>query len=287
MINLAKRNLKIFFREKSAVFFSFLSVLIIIGLYVIFLGNIWTNYLPHGTAGVKTMRDSWIIAGIVSVASVTTAMGAFGRMIEDKVEKISRDFFVSPIRRAQIVGGYILSAFLIGTILSLFTFVLGEAYIAATDGEILGLVPMLKFLGTLILSAFSSSCFVFFIVSFFERNSAFSTASTVIGTLIGFLTGIYLPIGELPASVQWVVKLFPASHATALMRQLMMEKPMEVSFAGAPASLVTKFKENMGIVYNYNGYTAEAWVHVLVLVLTGVVFFLLALWNVMRKSKED
>lgn len=36
MINLAVRNLKIFFRDKSSVFFSFLSVIIIIGLYVLF-----------------------------------------------------------------------------------------------------------------------------------------------------------------------------------------------------------------------------------------------------------
>ncbi len=35
------RNLKLFFRDKSAVFFSLLAVFIIIGLYRFFLGDAW------------------------------------------------------------------------------------------------------------------------------------------------------------------------------------------------------------------------------------------------------
>lgn len=43
MIGFAKRNLKLFFRDKSAVFFSLLAVFIIIGLYALFLGDVWTG----------------------------------------------------------------------------------------------------------------------------------------------------------------------------------------------------------------------------------------------------
>ena len=37
---LTLRNMKIFLRNKSEVFFSFLSVFIILGLYVLFLGDV-------------------------------------------------------------------------------------------------------------------------------------------------------------------------------------------------------------------------------------------------------
>ena len=43
MILFAKRNLKLFFRDKSSVFFSLLAVLIVIGLYAFFLGNQLVN----------------------------------------------------------------------------------------------------------------------------------------------------------------------------------------------------------------------------------------------------
>lgn len=169
--------------------------------------------------------------------------------------------------------------------MSLVTFALGELYIVSDGGAILSATSMIKMFGIMLISVLSSSSLVFFIVSFFTSHSAFSTASTVIGTLIGFLTGIYLPIGSLPDSVQWVIKLFPVSHAGALMRQVMMEEPIAKSFYGVPASNVTDFKELMGVTYSYGDFTATAMTHLLVLIATAVVFFGLALWNVSRKSK--
>jgi len=79
MLNLAQRNLKIFFRQKSAVFFSLLGVFVIIGLYVVFLGDVWTqNFkdLPQ----INTLMNNWIMAGIISVTAITTTMGAFCRL---------------------------------------------------------------------------------------------------------------------------------------------------------------------------------------------------------------
>ena len=43
MLNLMQRNLKMFFRQKSAVFFSLLGVIIIIALYLLFLGDVWRS----------------------------------------------------------------------------------------------------------------------------------------------------------------------------------------------------------------------------------------------------
>ena len=43
MISFSLRNLKLFFKDKAAVFFSLLAVFIIIGLYALFLGDVWTD----------------------------------------------------------------------------------------------------------------------------------------------------------------------------------------------------------------------------------------------------
>lgn len=284
MFNIAKRNLKIFFRQKSAVFFSLLSVFIIIGLYVVFLGDtLKSSYekLP----GIDMLMNSWIIAGIVSVASITTTMGAFGILVDDRVRRVSRDFHSSPIARWKIVGGYILSSYIIGVIMTVLSLVLGEIYMAVSTGGVLSLKAMIKMLGIILVSVLASSSLVFFIVSFFSSNSAFATASIVLGTLIGFVTGIYLPVGTLPEGVQWIVKLFPVSHAGALMRQVMTEAPVKESFAGVPKDYVTQFKEAMGITYTYGDYTADWQTHIIVLLLTAIIFFVLAWFNILRKRK--
>ena len=45
MIGLISRNLKIFFRDKGAVIFSLLGVLIVAGLNILFLGDAYTDSL--------------------------------------------------------------------------------------------------------------------------------------------------------------------------------------------------------------------------------------------------
>lgn len=284
MLNLAKRNLKLYFRQRSAVFFSLLSVLIIIGLYLVFLGDIWKSDL-QGLPGVDILMNSWLIAGIVAVTSITTAMGVFGIMVEDRVRKVSKDFYASPLRRVNLLGGYVLSAYLVGLGLSLLAFALGEGYLVCIGGSLLPFPDLLRVLGILLVSGFLCSSFVFFLVSFFSSNSAFTTASTVLGTLIGFVTGIYLPLGSLPEAVQWGIKLFPVSHAAALLRQVLLKAPMAESFSGAPAEVAEQFSQSMGVTFTFGQTELTPALHLLILAGTGVLFFLLALWNVSRKKR--
>lgn len=284
MIGFARRNLLVFFKDKSAVFFSLMAVFIIIGLYALFLGDIWVSGF-EGMDGVRYMMDSWIIAGLLSVTSVTTTMGAFGIMVDDKVKKTTRDFKSSPISGRSIAGGYILSSFIIGVIMSLVTLILAEIYIVANGGELMSVFVLLKVVGLILLTTFTNTSIVLFITSFFKSMNAFSTASSIIGTLIGFLTGIYLPIGQLPEPVQWVVKLFPVSHAGALFRQIMLAEPMSVSFAGTPDSAVDEFKQLMGVTYKFGETEVSPLLSIGILVATAIIFYGLSVFNLSRKRK--
>jgi len=284
MIALTIRNLKVFFRDRTSVFFSLLAVFIIIGLYVLFLGDTVTSSMS-GMKDPRFLVDSWIMAGLLGVTSITTTMGAFGTMVEDKTKKIAKDFAASPISRSKLAASYILSAFLVGVIMCIVTFILAEIYIVAYGGQFLSLTAVLKVLGFILLSVLANSALVFFIVSFFKSTSAFATASTVIGTLIGFLTGVYIPVGSLPESIQYVVKLFPVSHAGALFRQVMMERPMADSFAGAPADVIESFKHSMGITFTFGDTSTTMLTSILVLIATAVVFYGLSILSLSRKSR--
>ncbi len=284
MINLGMRNLKIYIRDGGGVFFSFLGILVIIGLYILFLGNgikAEVADLPEG----GLLIDSWVMAGIIAVASVTTSLGACGVMVDDKVKKNGKDLLSAPLRRYQIVGGYVFSACAIGLLMCILTFVAAEIYLAVSGCILPAPVTMLKIMGIIILAVLSSGAMVLFITSFLKTNGAFSNVSIIIGTLIGFLTGMYLPVGTLPENVQWLIKYFPASHVCVLLRQTMMEETMKVSFDGVPAELVEEFKQEMGVVFTYGSTTGTTGLHVTVLIATALIFFTLAIINMSRKAK--
>lgn len=285
MLNMARRNLKLFFRDKAAVFFSLMAVFIIIGLYVLFLGDMLVSDLQELGEGGRHLIDNWIMAGVLAVTAITTTMGAFGTMVDDRSKKMLKDFSSSPIKRSALAGGYIISSFIIGCVISVITLILAEIYIVAYGGELLSMLALLKVLGIMLLSVLSGSAMVFFIVTFFKSQNAFTTASTIIGTLIGFITGVYIPVGSLPDAVQFIVKIFPVSHAAALFRQVMMEEPLSVTFANAPTEAVDTFKDMMGVTYQFNGNTISMVTSILVLIVTTFVFYGLALWNLSRKSK--
>ncbi|MBU0997107.1 MAG: ABC transporter permease [Firmicutes bacterium] len=281
ILSMVKRHLKCYFRDTSSVFFSMFGVLIIIGLYLLFLGSMIEGSVSSfaGEEG-RFFIDSWIMGGVVAASTMTTTLGAYGIMVTDQSTKILRDFKSSPMKRWQLVLSYVISAMIIGMIMSLFTLVLAEIYISF-QGSILAFDTLIKVLLIMILSVASSSAFVFFLAVFIKSSNAFAAVSTVIGTTIGFMTGIYIPIGQLPMAVQTVIKIFPISHSAALLRQLMMNEAI-------PLHLVPEnFRLFLGINLEFGNGVMENWVHLIVLAGTLIVFYFVSLLIVIRRKEKE
>jgi multidrug/hemolysin transport system permease protein len=280
LLSMIKRNLRLYFRDRTAVFFSMLGVMVILLLYILFLGSmiegIASNVDPDAA---RFFMDSWIMAGLIAATSITTTLAGFGLMVDDKAKKISRDFMVAPISRAKLVLSYVISSIVIGLVMTLFTFFIAQIYIVAYGGKILSLLGILKMIVLIVISVSASSALVFFAVSMIKSVNAFSTASTLLGTLIGFLTGIYIPIGNLPSAVQWVIRIFPVSHSAAAMRQVMMDEAIDLEFVPEQIQLF------LGIKFEYGTYQMSMMVHVLILIATFIIFNFISILLI-RKQKE-
>ncbi len=275
--HLVKRNLLVFFRDRAAVFFSFLSVLIIIGLYALFLADMQVSgiqELAGDVPGIRFLVDSWIMAGLLAINTVTVSLGALAIMVRDQDKKVLRDFMVAPLKRTAIVVSYILSSLTIGGVISIAGLVLMEAYIVISGGEMLGWVSLLKVLGVTLLSCLTSTALLFLVTTFVRSMSAFSTISSIVGTLIGFVAGVYVPMSMMPAAVQSAVLFFPTTYSAALLRQLFMEKPLEDVFAGAPASALADYQEAFGVTYKLGGETISP--ELMLAILVGMTLLLIA-----------
>ena len=278
MIAIVKRNLLIFFRDKGAVFFSLLAVFIILGLYILFLGDMMTAGLGQ-LPGAKYLMDSWIMGGLLAVTPITASLGALGTMINDRGKGIYKDFAVSPLKTGRLVAGYLGSGFLVSLILSVLTFLLAAVYIFARNSHLPSPLMVLKVLGMIVFTTLTSCVPMLYLVSWFKSINAFATASTVMGTLIGFLTGIYIPIGSLPGPVQTVIKLFPPSHGAVIFRRIMMEEAEKLAFQGLPPAVLTDFRLEMGLAFVARGQVLGLEVNFLYL---SVFTLLLALLTLLR-----
>lgn len=279
-----RRNLRLFFRDRLNVFFSLLGALIVFLLYTLFLANLQTTSIaaafPQADAGeVKGFVDSWMFGGIVAMTSITTSLGALGVFVEDAASGRFRDFLVSPIRRGQLVLGYLLSTFVVALIMTVLVLIVSLVYLFAVDGVVIGIPQIATTLGWIALACLAFAALWAFVASFIRTTGAFSALATIVGTVIGFLAGAFIAVGLFPAAVRNVVNALPFAQTAMLMRRELT--------ADSLSTLVGGQQEAIDALSEYYGITAfvgdrEVTVPVVVAILIGcaVAFTALAAWRI-------
>ncbi|MEC9485444.1 MAG: ABC transporter permease [Candidatus Izemoplasma sp.] len=154
--------------------------------------------------------------------------------------------------------------------------VIAQFYVMTQGGDMLSFMQLVKVIGLIILSIMTFSSFFFFIAIYMKTRNAFGTLSTLVGTFIGFLGGIYIPIGVLSKSVQNVVNLIPTAHAVTLMRRVFMQGAIDQVFDGAPEEAYQSYADIYGLNVNIFGYTMTNWQMVLSMVIFMTIFYLLS-----------
>lgn len=296
---LLARNIKIFMRDRGAVFFSLLSMLIVLALMLLFLGNLNSDTIVGLLAEYGGERDAvadranadhlvlvWALAGILLVNCVTVTMTVMGNLIHDEEEGRLASFYIAPVSRARIALGYILSAWIIGAGMSLVTLLIGNLLLMA-DGDALQVRICLQLVGMILANSFLYAAFSYLLSLFVHSSGAWNGLLTVSGTLVGFLGGIYLSMGMLPEKVGKVLKALPVLHGASMMRRVSVQKALSDTFAGLPAEVAEGYSEGMGITVSVNGEILSVSMQMLFVVSLGIGITLISAVISMRRSARD
>lgn len=291
MRKLIYRNINLYFRDKAQVFFSLMGALILILVYVVFLSSNQLDSVRQQVGGTINEDDlsylinSWILAGILSVTTVTSTLGALGFMVTDKEKKIIRDFKSSPLSMSTYPVAAVITAILIGVIISLIVFIVYCGYIFFTTGYLFDLPVILKTIGLILISTLMNAALLGLLVSFISTNNAFSAVSLIIGTSIGFVNGMYIPIGQVSETVQKILKLLPFSHIASLFRQVLMEESIAVTFSGAPQEAVDSYTDILGVILSWNGEAIPLTLSIVFILTVFLISLVLFFMNFQRKKE--
>ena len=166
-----------------------------------------------------------MFAGVIAVTTATATLGAFGKFIEDKVSMKSEDFLITKITPRKLAYSYITYSVIITLIFTILLFSFGYSYtFIKFDITFKFTFPLIAIV---LLSTLMHTLLFYLITSSLKTMSAFSGLSTIVGTLIGFLAGIYIPIGLLPSYLQKIITLFPTTQAIVLLKDLLMKDVLE------------------------------------------------------------
>lgn len=288
-LEVMRRNLRLFFRDRAAVFFSLLSALILIGLYGLFLGNQQVDALqqrlPHASSGdIRSFVVAWVFAGVAMITTLTTSLSSLSQLVEDASTGRFRDFLVSPVRRLELILGYLLSGFVISVLVTSVTVVAGELYLGITGGSVMTPLQMLTCFGYICLSSGAFVALSAFAVTFVPSPQAFTAVATIVGTLVGFLAGAYIPPGVLPSGVVNVIQALPFAQSALLLRQPLTHDAL-AAMTGGNAQASDAISAFYGMTAKVGDATVTDGWALLELGAVLVVFLALGAWRMGRRIR--
>lgn len=248
---LSVRNLRLFTRDKALVFFSFLSVIIILGLYVLFLGDIQVmnirSMIQMDIPEIDALVYAWMLPGLIAVASITLSLGNMSRLVDDAQGENLNDFLVSPLKRTQLVLSYLVSSIIITTFISLCMFALSIVIVKLKGGPWLNLEQIIQSLSIIFLLILSSALLCLYIASWVKSQNTYGVVNSMVGTFIGFVTGAYMPMGIMPVFVQNMFNILPVSLGASLLRQIYLSPILNTVFKNAPAEMISDYRYFQGV----------------------------------------
>lgn len=299
-MSLTKRNCLVFLRDRSAVFFSLLSMLIVLMLMGIFLGKMNVESITALLGEFGGARDLladkenavhlvqyWTLAGILMVNSVTVTLTVTGVMVNDAGEGRLESFYTAPVSKNLIAFSYMTAAAFIGTLFCTITLTVGMTYIRAAGGALLPAKALVRIFLYILLNVSICSIVMYLIALFVKSSSAWSGLATIVGTLVGFAGAVYMPVGALPRGAATVLKYTPILHGTSLLRKICCSEMLEKTFSGISATVTAQYKENMGITVRLGDRAVSSSSQILFLGICGIVTLAAVLLLVKKKKVSD
>lgn len=245
LTSLVKRNLKIYFRDKVSVFFSLLSSIILLVIYVLFLANSVGSNLSDllTNSESKFLVYSNMLAGMLVLNTLTIPLGVLGSVVTDMQTKKMDAFLVTPVKRYKVILGYYLSSYLITLALSIVIWVIAVIFMGLTLGIFYNFSAILYIILLLPVFIFISTSFMILLTTFIPSVNAFGAISGIFGSVIGFISGIYIPLSSgTPEMLRHVSSLIPFTHMGIIFKNILMKQPLDI--------LASKTNHNEEIIAN-------------------------------------
>ena len=256
ILQLTKRNLLLFLRNRSVVFSSLFSTLILIVLYFLFIANLYSQGFNEA-AGLLLSEQQLnaliylqMIMGVIVINSVSLSTGMFSFMAKDMENHKIDAFMLTKLKPYQLLTSYLLAAIFISFALNFLTLAVSVLVIGAASSFWLSAGAFFGIVGITFLSAVIGCAVMLLVTSIVRSPAAIGVISGVIGTILGFLCGIYLPFDNLGKGATYIGSLLPFTHIAVWLKQIALKDAFAqfgVSAEAANAMLYWFSADNIGL----------------------------------------
>jgi ABC-2 type transport system permease protein len=201
--------------------------------------------------------SQFMFPGVVSMTLMMSSFMAGVSVVWDREFGFLKEVLVAPISRTSVAIGKTLGAATVALLQGLLILSLAPAVgVDLSPGTLLCIVPLMFLLATCIGSL------GVLLATRIRSMEAFQAATQMLMFPMVFLSGAFFPLGGLPAWMDTLVRINPATYGVASLRLVVLGAAQDSPFA------VTLF-----------GRTLSVWDNVGVLAAFGAVMTVLAMWS--------
>ncbi len=270
---LVARNCKLFFRDKGTFLPSLLSPLILLFLFIAFLGNVYRDSIRSVLEGVsvtgaevESIASGWLVSSLVAVCAVTVAFTANTIMVQDRAGGQADDIFVTPVPRPVVYFSYFLSTYLVTAAICFVALGAGFVYMTIAGWHLSAADFFLALADTLLL-VFFGTALSSLVCRFLRTQGAVVAIQATVSAAYGFLCGAYIPIGNMAGWLGDLISCLPATYGTVLLHAHLMGGAIGAVGGGLPPALIAGLEEGFDCTVSFFGHAVPEWGCYLVLAL--------------------
>ena len=204
--NLSVIELRLFFRERQSVFWTFLYPVAMLWLFGVMFGKYQVDGVSYSNAYVP----SWIGVNLLTISLFTIGT----TLANYREREILKRYQATPIRSYTVLGAH--------AVLGIVIFLI-SAVIMVVEGTFLFNLSVPKSISGLLLSLavslFAMFPFGLFLASIVKNTRAAAALATVVLNVMLLFSGATFPLQEFPPSLQQVAKALPLYYVVDLLRK--------------------------------------------------------------------
>ena len=294
---LIKRNIKLYFRDKGMFFSSLITPIILLVLFITFLGSIYRDSFASALSAAGINADAILIDGCVggqlissllAVTCITVAFCSNLIMIKDKTSGARRDLTVSPLHLSTLGFSYYLAALISTLIINLTAAAVSLAYLAFVGWYLSSADVLLLILDVFLLTMFGtalSSCVNFFLSS----DGQASAVGTIVSAGYGFICGAYMPVSNFSPVLQRILSFLPGTYGTVLLRNHAMRGAFrQMTKDGIPQEVIEKICDSVDCNLYFFGEKVS--VSAMYMVLCASILLFIGIYiavNLIKEKRAD
>lgn len=224
-----RRNIKLFFCDKGMFLTSMATPLILILLFVTFLGEVYRSSflsaVPEGITVPAPLTEAFVggflFSSLLAVCTVTVSFCSNLLMVQDKANGTRDDLEVSPLPPSTMALSYYVAS-AISTLLVCLTALLVCFVYLGVKGWYLTVGDVLGTLVTVILLVLFGTSLSSILGSFMTTQGQISAVGSIVSSAYGFLCGAYMPISQFGQGIQIAISFLPGTYGTSLLHHHLM-----------------------------------------------------------------